>query len=98
MQSILPYIMKLILSLKLFFLFVGLALAKSVPKEVFYHENLLEVSHANDDFDTRLLQEVEAENSDQNVFISSFSVSSALTMLMTGGVDATYNEVHDVLG
>jgi len=59
---------------------------------------ILQVSRANDEFDMNLLNSLESENAGKNVFISAFSISSVLTMLMAGGKDKTYSEIYNALG
>ena len=58
----------------------------------------LQVSLANDEFNAHLLQSLEEQSGGKNVFISSFSISTALAMLMTGAANQTYSQIYNSLG
>lgn len=87
--------MKLLSTVCLLVLSLGAVLSIPVsPAQL----KLLQVARANDDFDQHLLQAIESEALGKNVFLSSFSVSTALAMLMAGGKERTYTEIFNTLG
>lgn len=61
-------------------------------------DNWKQVAIASDQFDVKLLQEIEKESNGDNVFISSFSVNTVLAMLIAGGNGKTYEEIHNTIG
>ena len=74
-----------------------LAFAIALPRD-----STFELSLANHDFGMRLLQSLEHEQrslgQSKNLFISPFSISSVLAMLLAGGANRTYAEIYNTLG
>ena len=84
------------------FVLIGLVATFVVVASAVPRDGTLELSLANDDFGMRLLQSLEQKQRSsgqaKNVFVSPFSISSVLAMLLAGGARNTYSEIYKTLG
>ena len=72
------------------------------------NEQLVKLTRANDEFGLQLLHRLELEDQAKrsakpdsdpaNLFISPFSVSTVMTMLMAGAANKTFDELRSTLG
>jgi len=66
--------------------------------------SVIKLTAANDNFGHQLLAALESveheksADSRSNVFISSYSVSSVLAILLAGGAEQTYDQIYNTLG
>lgn len=68
-----------------------------LPRVISAADKLIQVSRATEQLSSDLLQLLEQEAAGGNVFISGFSISTALAMLILGATNGTYAEVHNLL-
>lgn len=68
------------------------------PTQIKLSEKAAEVIHKSNDFGIDLFKAVAVEDSDVNLMISPLSASAALTMLMNGCDNETYEQIHEMLG
>ncbi len=67
---------------------------------------LLQIARANDDFGYQLLHQLElkersnrgANGDPENLFISPFSISTVLTMVLAGANEDTFEQIKSTLG
>ncbi|MCI4668166.1 MAG: serpin family protein [Bacteroidia bacterium] len=57
-----------------------------------------DVSEANNDMGFRMLKRLQEQEPDKNIFISPFSITSALSMTANGAEGATQTEMYEALG
>lgn len=87
-------------------LFLALVLALTNAQDQLASQNLIDLARANEEFGYQLLHRLELEERNKqisgvqpkNVFISPFSVSTVLAMVMAGGVGDTASEIKKTLG
>lgn len=58
----------------------------------------LDIIQTSNDFSDRIFKRVVSEKPDENVFISPFSISAALSMTLNGAAGDTQTEIKEVLG
>ena len=99
--------MNFIFAIALLFAIANIAMAAPTTPDEADPQKLLQLAKANDDFGLKLLHQLELkENTEsaakqddpKNLFISPFSVSTILSLLMAGGANETHDEIHKTLG
>lgn len=71
---------------------------KKEPKEIQLAEKASEVIQRSNGFGLELFKAVAAEDAAENLMISPLSASAALTMLLNGCDEETYNQIQEMLG